>query len=458
MLGYAEHPTDLALAVRPKLSTLLHRHGFSALCAGADGALVVAVAGGSDTDASRARRLVTGEFGLPPRAVAVHVLPELPGLPTGKTDHEAVRRLGGAPTPRSDEQPSDLVQLYAEILDRADVTENSSFVSLGGDSLSYVEMSLTLERELGRLPRDWHTRPIRDLRRPEPAESAPGKGSRRRRTLETGIALRAAAIVMIVGSHIHVFYVKGGAHLLLAVAGYNLARFHLTPSAERRERARHALHSIARIVLPSLAWIALVLPLTDDYGLTNLVLLHSVLGPHDSDTAMHFWFVEALTYILVAAIALLSPRIVDRAERRYLFWDRRLDAWIATSHEVVSSTAGDARFSSVRYPDIEAVSEEQDRILGSLIGRQYEARVADEPQRPIGLLTSDQRRRQRRVTRWHPFVPGRERDPSPSGQLSHRYAPISLPTLYENDYRLIRARAGMNMTQGGFFCVPTDAC
>ncbi|WP_210572533.1 AMP-binding protein [Streptomyces sp. GESEQ-4] len=356
MLGYAEHPTDLALGrttqalhtgdiarrtpdglyeivgrssrfakilglrIAPeRVEALLHRHGFSALCAGADGALVVAVAGGSDTDTSRARRLVTGEFGLPPRAVAVHVLPELPRLPTGKPDHEAVRRLGGAPTPRSDEQPSDLVQLYAEILDRADVTENSSFVSLGGDSLSYVEMSLNLEQTLGHLPPDWHTRPIRDLRTPEPAESAPGKGSRRRRTLETGIALRAAAIVMIVGSHIHVFYVKGGAHLLLAVAGYNLARFHLTPSAERRERVRHGLRSIARIVLPSLAWIALVLPLTDDYGLTNLVLLHSVLGPHDSDTAMHFWFVEALTYILVAAIALLSLRVVDRAERRFPF-------------------------------------------------------------------------------------------------------------------------------------------
>ncbi len=192
-------------------------------------------------------------------------------------------------------------------------------MSLGGDSLSYVEMSINLERVLGRLPPDWHSRPIRDLRRSKPDASAPGKDSRRRRTLETGIALRAAAIVLIVGSHIDVFHIKGGAHLLLAVAGYNLARFHLTPSAERRERVRHGLRGIARIALPSLAWIALVVPLTDDYGLTNLLLLHSVLGPHDSDTAMHFWFIEALTYILVAAVALLGLRTVDRAERRFPF-------------------------------------------------------------------------------------------------------------------------------------------
>ncbi|MFD7409634.1 AMP-binding protein [Streptomyces sp. NPDC059866] len=359
MLGYAEHPSDLALGrtthelhtgdiarrtpdglyeivgrsshfakilglrIAPeRVEALLHRHGFSALCAGADDTLVVAVAAASgDTDPGRVRRIVTGECGLPSRAVAVHLLPELPRLPTGKPDYQAVRKLGSAPTSTPGGQPSgtsDLCRLYAEILDRTDVTEDSSFVSLGGDSLSYVEMSLNLERTLGHLPPDWHTRPIRTLHRPEPTQPAPHKGSRRH-TLETGIALRAAAIVLIVGSHIHVFYVKGGAHLLLAVAGYNLARFHLTPSAERRERVRHGLRSIARIVLPSLAWIALVLPLTDDYGLTNLLLLHSVLGPHDSDTAMHFWFIEALTYILLAAVALLSLRIVDRAERRFPF-------------------------------------------------------------------------------------------------------------------------------------------
>jgi acyl-CoA synthetase (AMP-forming)/AMP-acid ligase II len=359
MLGYAEHPSDLALGrttgdlhtgdiarrtpdglyeivgrssrfakilglrLDPeRIEALLQRHGFTALCAGTGDELVVAVAAGSDVeDAVRVRRIVTDECGLPPRAVVVHVLPELPRLATGKPDYEAVRKLG-VPTSTPDAHSpdtSDLCRLYAEILDRTDVTQDSSFVSLGGDSLSYVEMSINLEQALGHLPSDWHTRPIRDLRRQAPSQSVPRKGSRRRRTLETVIALRATAIVFIVGSHIDIFHIKGGAHLLLAVAGFNLARFHLTPSAERRERVRHGLRSIGRIALPSVVWIALVLPLTDDYGLANLVLLHSVLGPHDSDTAMHFWFVEALSYILVAAVALLGLRIVDRAERRFPF-------------------------------------------------------------------------------------------------------------------------------------------
>ncbi|MEU9339501.1 cytochrome P450 [Streptomyces sp. NPDC048290] len=52
-----------------------------------------------------------------------------------------------------------------------------------------------------------------------------------------------------------------------------------------------------------------------------------------------------------------------------LSWDRRLDAWVATGHAVVSGAAGDPRFSSVRYPDIEAVSEEL-RPLARVLSRQ----------------------------------------------------------------------------------------
>jgi cytochrome P450 len=52
-----------------------------------------------------------------------------------------------------------------------------------------------------------------------------------------------------------------------------------------------------------------------------------------------------------------------------LFWDRHLNAWVATGHTVVSGTAGDPRFSSVRYPDIEAVPEEL-RPLARVLSRQ----------------------------------------------------------------------------------------
>ncbi|MDJ0461918.1 AMP-binding protein [Streptomyces sp. H27-C3] len=360
MLGYAERPSDLRLGrttdelhtgdiarrtvdglyeivgrsssfakilglrIDPQQTeSLLARHGFSAWCAGADDALVVATAGDTGTDPAEVRRIVTAACGLPARVIHVHVLPELPRLATGKPDYQAVRALGQLPgeTAARSANLTDLLRLYAEILDRGEVTEDSSFVSLGGDSLSYVEMSIALEEALGHLPDDWHTLTIRELPGAQAKlDSNPGPRAGRRRRLETGIALRAAAIVFIVGSHIpDIFYIKGGAHLLLTVAGFNLARFHLTPSAERRDRIRSLGRGIGRVALPSMAWIGLVMLVKDDYDLANLFLLNSVLGPHGDTPHMQFWFVEALVHLLIALVALLGLRSVDRAERRFPF-------------------------------------------------------------------------------------------------------------------------------------------
>ncbi|MFC5144686.1 AMP-binding protein [Streptomyces aureoversilis] len=319
----------------------LERRGVTATCTGDDRELVVAVTGAATPDAARVRRLTADECGLPLRAVRVHHFAELPRLATGKPDYRTIVREARAPgdgplpagtpalapasAPASAPAPApgsgvpDLCRLYAEILDRTDVTEDSTFVGLGGDSLSYVEMSLRIEQALGHLPADWHLLPIRELlpvselRRP--GRRRPG---RRLRALETGVALRAVAIVLIVGSHIPVFMVQGGAHVLLGVAGFNFARFHLT-SATRRERVRHIGNGVARIAVPSIAWIALVVLLGSGYDPENAVLLNSVIGSHEGRQEWHYWFVETIVYFLVALALFLSAPAVDRAERRFPF-------------------------------------------------------------------------------------------------------------------------------------------
>ncbi|HEU5108141.1 MAG TPA: acyltransferase family protein, partial [Micromonosporaceae bacterium] len=205
-----------------------------------------------------------------------------------------------------------LCALYAEILGVDGVTPDSSFVSLGGDSLSYVEMAVRLEQVVGRLPADWHARPIRDLRPPD-TPTAGRDGARR--SLETGVALRAVAILLVVGTHGGLFNVSGGAHLLLGLAGYNFARFHLTDVA-RRDRIRHVWASVGRILVPTLAWITAVMLLLDDYGVINIALLHGILGPREGGDGWHFWFIETLVYLFVGAALLLMIPAVDRLERR----------------------------------------------------------------------------------------------------------------------------------------------
>ncbi|WP_314618009.1 AMP-binding protein [Streptomyces stackebrandtii] len=307
----------LGLRIDPRqIEAMLERHGLDGLCAGDDEGLVLAVARRPGWDERRIRRRVVDECGLPARTVRVHLLPELPRLPTGKPDYQAVRALNGpAETPAyttGGAGTDDLCALYARILDSSDVTPDSSFVSLGGDSLSYVEMSLRLEERLGRLPQSWHTTPIRDLGN---GQGENGK-VRRRRTVETSVVLRAVAILCVVGSHIRLFELRGGAHLLLAVAGFNFARF-LLSSPERRERTRRTGRSIARIAVPSMAWTAFALLISDDYDLSNLLLLHNALWPEATGSGIHLWFVEALVYILLAMTALLAIPHVHRWERRF---------------------------------------------------------------------------------------------------------------------------------------------
>lgn len=321
----------LGLRIDPqRVEAALEGHGVGAYCVGDDRELIVAVAEGSPA-AAELRRLVTDACGLPGHLVRVAVLPELPRLATGKPDYQAVREWArhshAAGTPSRGTGTADLCRLYAELLGRPEATENDTFVGLGGDSLSYVEMSLRLEEALGRLPDGWPTRPIRDLAgpptAPRPAEAtgrAAGPQRLRRRwrghTLETTVFLRAVAIVLIAGSHIHLFKIQGGAHVLLGVAGYNFARFHLT-SAGRGARIRKAWRSVARIAVPSALLILLAFLTTDKYSLVNVVLLNDILG--GTDTRIHFWFVEALVYFLVAVTALLAIPRLDAAERRHPF-------------------------------------------------------------------------------------------------------------------------------------------
>ncbi|MFI0989055.1 AMP-binding protein [Streptomyces exfoliatus] len=307
----------LGLRVDPQqIEALLERHGLNALCTGDDERVALAVVPLPGWDERRIRRRVADECGLPARAVRVHLLPELPRLATGKPDYQAVRALNRPaeqPPADGDGTPDDLCALYARILDRPDVTPDSSFVSLGGDSLSYVEMSLHLEARLGRLPTNWHTTPLREL---EQGARAGHSGRSRRRSVETSVVLRAVAIVCVVGSHIRLFEIRGGAHLLLAVAGFNFARF-LLSSDERRERTRRSVRSIGRIAVPTMAWTAFALLISDDYDLSNLFLLHNALWPEVMGTGIHLWFVEALVYILLALTALLAVPAVHRLERRF---------------------------------------------------------------------------------------------------------------------------------------------
>jgi len=406
MLGYAETPGDLALGrVTTSLRTgdvarrtpdglyeivgrrnrfakifglridldqverVYAAEGMLVACAAAEGPtgerLVVAVSDdAAPVDVARVAAVAKEHAGLPPGAVAVCPVREVPRLPNGKPDYRAVAALAGGSFPKvpgetstslrqlpagSDALPRDLGkaadpgttgarlrQVYAEVLRRDVVRDEDSFVSLEGDSLSYVEMSIRVEEVLGHLPPSWHITPIGEL---VPREGRPKRG----RSLEMNVLLRALAIVAIVGSHANLFVVLGGAHVLLGVAGFNFGRFHLT-DAPRADRLRHMASSIARVAIPSALVIGLVATYTSGLGVKNALLLNGVLGERSwTEPAWHYWFIEALVYTLLALTLVMALPVVDKAERRWSFWLPMMLAGLGllTRYEVVEVMGGD---------------------------------------------------------------------------------------------------------------------
>jgi hypothetical protein len=125
------------------------------------------------------------------------------------------------------------------------------------------------------------------------------------------------AVLLILANHTHLSFVPGGAHTLLALAGYNLARFQLT-DRPRVARARGIARSALRIWAPSAAWIGVVALVAGTYDWRNVLLLNQVLGdwarwsPH-----WHYWFIEALVALLLGTALLVCVPAVDRFERRH---------------------------------------------------------------------------------------------------------------------------------------------
>lgn len=328
---------------------------------------------------ARARDAAARITGLPAHGFDVHAIAEFPRTPNGKPDHAALRAhasllratdaADAAAVPAGATTAEELRDLYAELLGRPDATPDDSFTSLDGDSLNYVELALRLESRLGALPTDWPSRSIAELagapapadtgvdaaRAPSPSVATvdagaptaagraatrptrrspgridrPGPARRRIAHVETSVVLRAVAIVLIVATHADVIQLQGGAHLLLAVAGFNLARFRLTPGrlggeagaagtrAARMRRVGGLLRSARSIAVPAVLWLGGVALIAGTYDPATVLLSNWLAGSDGGwSDQWHLWFLEALVWAILAVAAIMAVPRLDALERR----------------------------------------------------------------------------------------------------------------------------------------------
>ena len=373
MLGYAEHPDDLALGrmitelrtgdmgvlddngvlrivgrragfvkvlgLRIDLSRVeaaLEHEGLIACVTGDDTGLRVAVepleGDPVGETGARARRIAARACGLGVGHVRSAVLP-LARLANGKIDRAGCDVLVRASDPEECadarqriDAPSLSVRaavVLRDVLGREEVDLNQSFVAQGGDSLSHVPASVGLSKVLGDLPRDWHHRPVADLiDSAAPAgdvgpvgQLRPGGGWRR---LETSVLLRALAVVMIIGTHAGLFRLPGGAHTLMVVAGFNAALFGLS-AAKISERWRGTARFLIGVGVPTMVMAAVGMAL-GRYGWGNVLLANWATGEWGRLQRNELWFVDALILCVLVATIVLSFRPVARV------W--RTDPWL----------------------------------------------------------------------------------------------------------------------------------
>jgi acyl-CoA synthetase (AMP-forming)/AMP-acid ligase II len=277
------------------------------LAVAGDDERIVVHAPGSDID--QLRWQLAQVTGLPEHCCRVHDRP-IPRTGSDKVDQAAMLTADDHSNFDPPVNGIPVAAIYAEILRVADVGDTDTFVSLGGDSLSYVECSIRLEASLGHLPTDWHLRPVASLA----ASAAP---RRRWARLDTTIALRAIGICLVVATHMRIVHVPGGAHTLLAVAGYNVARF-MAPLPTAGQRIRAGLRTAWRAAFPTMVWVAVGMVVFGSYSVGTLLLVNNYVGPssHTGDH-WHFWFIEVFVHLVLLASLLTALPAVRRLDRRF---------------------------------------------------------------------------------------------------------------------------------------------
>ena len=368
MLGYAESPADLAAGrtiTELRTGDLARKHpagvyevvgrrsrfvkivglrvdlgqveriladlGVQAASAGTDDGLVVAVEG--DHDTQLLGKVLAQGMGLPRAALELHAVEHLPRLATGKLDYPAVLALSGArgrngpggppPGPYGCRRTAGTAAPGRTASGGSSRTPWSVADDRGRRHFRLAGRGLTVLRGGVRQAGTGLGPPPAGLARdsgPGPGTAAADCAGRKRRRffapLETSIVLRAVGIVLIVSTHVGLFSWQGTAHVLMAVAGYNFARFQL--SGERLPAAAAAAGQRGQGWWCR-AWRSSRSPTWSptDTRLANILLLNAVIGPEAVTTQWHFWFIEVLVYLLVAMTACSPFPWADRAERRF---------------------------------------------------------------------------------------------------------------------------------------------
>lgn len=214
---------------------------------------------------------------------------------------------------KQDSQPTPVItnHTHAELFDEVagvfgggPIKPDDTFITLGGDSLNYVQLTMLLEKHLGHIPANWENTPFINLAK------CKSKKQLKISSIETSTLLRVIAIIAVVFTHGGFKYAGGGTLLLFVLIGYNMARFKhqdFVDGGVWRWFGPYAL----KILIPYLILTVLFFIYSNEIDFTTLLLITNLVHLKIT-TVFPFWFVQVLLQCLLIISLVLSAKFVRR--------------------------------------------------------------------------------------------------------------------------------------------------
>ncbi|MBE9012786.1 AMP-binding protein, partial [Pseudanabaenaceae cyanobacterium LEGE 13415] len=302
-------------ALETKLFSQIGYHSGIAICRKPDplrgDGFLVAVTPDVSIDKSELREAVsqaTQAFGVNAgNSIAVVEVDQLPKTATGKIQR---RQLAEWYTQQNPEQPTEaatdrksIAATFCRVLNLRQVHPEDTFITLGGDSLSYVQLAMEFERHLGYLPPGWERLSIAQLEQLSPKHD-------RFSPIETNIILRALAITVVVADHAYLMDFAGGAFLLLMIAGANLARFQ--SEALFKGRVIQPIFSLLKNLVTPYLIISIAYQLWKREFNPGVLLLVSNFVDPEVTSIFPIWFINLLVQVIIGFSVLFVVKPVRK--------------------------------------------------------------------------------------------------------------------------------------------------
>ncbi len=286
------------------LEAALERYGIAAAVVGNDIKIHAYYLG--ERDAGEVRRLLVAASGLTLLQIGATCIDALPRLASGKIDYQALRERMGRKDAGFPGREG-VQTLFEQLFYPARVRPDDSFLSLGGDSLRFVQLSLGLEKILGVVPEKWETMPVSALAALDRRES-------KRPQVGIDLVIRALAIALVVLHHETLWPIPGGAAAMVILAGFGLARFQ--SGALLSGSLGRLLRPLAQILVPYYLIVAAYAVAWGEVPWASVFLIGNFgfadPGRH-SMVPYLYWFVEAYCQMLLVFAALFAVPAVRRS-------------------------------------------------------------------------------------------------------------------------------------------------